>query len=104
MKNYNIVLNGIYFFDKSVKTNDKTYESITEITNGNNNLTVFLSDYLYFNERFNLTVVDLNTDSKIIQHINFIGTPDRDKGATAILFLKNLKKLYGILHLSLKII
>ena len=38
MKHYNIKLNEIYFFDQSVKNNDKTYESIIQITNGNNNL------------------------------------------------------------------
>ena len=39
-----------------------------------------------------------------MQQINFTGTQDRDKDATAILFLKNLKKLYYIFHWSLKII
>ena len=41
MKHYNIVLNEIYFFDQSVKNNDKTYESIIQITNGNNNLSFY---------------------------------------------------------------
>ena len=79
VKDYNVIINKLAFFDLLIKTEEETYEKIIDISRNNEYTTGNLLDYDYFRKYYKLIAIDLskqqvlqeNKDS--IQQINFIG-------------------------------
>ena len=96
IKNYNVLIDGNPFFELPVKSIEETYEKMLQISDDNGYFTRGnLLDFNYIKEHYKMIAIDLskqialeNKDMK--QQINFIGSLDRDGGATSS--LKNKKK------------
>ena len=75
------MIDGKNFFDKPIKNDQISYDNIRKITagQGDDYLTGYLLDYIYFKEYYKLIAIDLSKqqkldgDPKAIQQINFTG-------------------------------
>ena len=79
VKDFNVIINKLAFFDLPIKTEEEAYEKIIDICRNNEYTTGNLLDYDYFKKHYKLITIDLskqqvlqeNEDS--IKQINFIG-------------------------------
>ena len=79
VKDYNVIIDKLAFFDLPIKNEEEAYEKIIDISKNNEYTTGNLLDYDYFKKYYKLIAIDLskqqvlqeNKDS--IQQINFIG-------------------------------
>ena len=93
-KDYNIMINGEYFFYQPIKNNKVTYENIRKIATGQGDdyATVCLLDYSYFTDTYKMIAVDLSkqqaldADPRAIQQINFTANLDT-AGNTRVYFI-----------------
>ena len=85
IKDYNVMIDGQNFFDKSVKGNLRTYDNIQKITTGRGDdyTTNCLLDNNYFNKLYKRIAIDLSkqlaldTNPRAIEQINFTGNLNR---------------------------
>ena len=85
IKDYNVMIDGKYFFDQPVKNDKVTYENIRKIATGwgDDYTTGCLLDYIYFKNYYKMIAVvlskqqALDADPKAIQQINFTANLDR---------------------------
>ena len=74
VKNYNVIIDKLAFFDLPIKTEEETYEKIIDISRNNEYTTDNLLDYDYFKKYYNLIAIQvLQENEDLIQQINFIG-------------------------------
>ena len=79
VKDYNVIIDKLAFFDLSIKTAEEAYEKIFEISKNNEYTTGNLLDYDYFKKYYKLIAIDLSKqqvlqeNEDLIQQINFIG-------------------------------
>ena len=79
VKDYNVVIDQLAFFDLPIKTEEKAYEKIIDISRNNEYTIGNLLDYDYFKKRYKLIAIDLSKqqvlqeNEDLIQQINFIG-------------------------------
>ena len=79
IKDYNVIIDKLAFFDLSVKTEEEAYEKIIGISRNNEYTTGNLLDYDYFKKYYKLIAIDLSKQQELeenedlIQQINFIG-------------------------------
>ena len=79
VKDYNVIIDKLVFFDLPIKTEEEVYEKIIDISRNNEYTTVNLLDYDYFKKHYKLIVIDLikqqvlQENEDLIQQINFIG-------------------------------
>ena len=79
VKDYNVIIDKLVFFDLSIKTEEEAYEKIIDISRNNEFTTGNLLDYDYFKKYFKLIAIDLRKqqvlqeNEDLIQQINFIG-------------------------------
>ena len=79
VKDYNVIIDKLAFFDFPIKTEEEAYEKITDITKNNEFTTGNSSDYDYFKKHYKLIAKDLSKqqvlqeNEDLIQQINFIG-------------------------------
>ena len=79
VKNYNVIIDKLAFFDLPIKTEEEAYEKIIDISRNNEYTTGNLLDYDYFKKYYKLIAVDLSKqqvlqeNEDLIQQINFIG-------------------------------
>ena len=79
VKDYNVIIDKLAFFDLSIKTEEEAYEKIIDISRNNGYTTVNLLDYDYFKKHYKLIAIDLRKqqvlqeNEDLIQQINFIG-------------------------------
>ena len=99
IKDYNIVINGEYFFDKPIKNNKITYDIRKIATDqGDDYTTGCLLDYPYFKDTYKMIAVDLSkqqaldADPRAIQQINFTGNLDRAGNTRVYLILEEAKE------------
>ena len=79
--NYNVVIDGINFYDQAINDSTKQYDAIRKTATGQRDdyATGCLLDYQYFKDHYNLIAVDLSkqkeleADSRAIQQIEFYG-------------------------------
>ena len=79
VKDYNVIIDKLAFFDLPINTEEEAYEKNIDISRNNEYATGNLLDYDYFKKYYKLIAIDLskqqvlreNEDS--IQQINFIG-------------------------------
>ena len=78
VKDYNIIIDKLAFFDLPIKT-EEVYEKIINISRNNEYTTGNLLDYDYFQKYYELIATDLSKqqvlqeNEDLIQQINFIG-------------------------------
>ena len=79
VKDHNVIINKLAFFDLPIKTEEKAYEKIIDISRNNEYTTGNLLDYDYFKKHYKLIAIDfskqqvLQENEDLIQQINFIG-------------------------------
>ena len=79
VKDYNVIIDNLAFFDLPIKTEEEAYEKIIEISRNNEYTTGNLLDYDYFKNYYKLIAIDLSKqqvlqeNEDLIQQINFIG-------------------------------
>ena len=79
VKDYNVIIDKLAFFDLPIKTEEEAYEKIIDINRNNEFTTGNLLDYDYFKKHYKLIAIDLSKqhvlqeNEDLIQQINFIG-------------------------------
>ena len=79
VKDYNVIIDKLAFFDLPIKTKEEAYEKIIDISRNNEYMTGNLLDYDYFKRHYKLIAIDLSKqqvlqeNKDLIQQINFIG-------------------------------
>ena len=79
VKDFNVIIDKLAFFDLPIKTEEEAYEKIIDISRNNEYTTGNLLDYDYFKKYYKLVVIDfskqkvLQENEDLIQQINFIG-------------------------------
>ena len=79
VKDFNVIIDKLAFFDLPIKTEEEAYEKIIDICRNNEYLTGNLLDYDYFKKHYKLIAIDLSKqqvlqeNEDLIQQINFIG-------------------------------
>ena len=79
VKDYNVIIDKLAFFDLPIKTEEEAYEKIIDISRNNEYTTGNLLDYDYFKKHYKLIAIDLSKqqvlqeNEDLIQQINFIG-------------------------------
>ena len=79
VRDYNVIIDKLAFFDLPIKTKEEAYEKIIDINRNNEYTTGNLLDYDYFKKYYKLIAIDLSKqqvlqeNEDLIQQINFIG-------------------------------
>ena len=79
VKDFNVIIDKLVFFDLPIKTEEEAYEKIIDISRNNEYTTGYLLDYDYFKKHYKLIAIDLSKqqvlqeNEDLIQQINFIG-------------------------------
>ena len=79
VKDYNVIIDKLAFFDLPIKTEEEAYEKIIDISRNNEYTTGNSLDYDYFKNNYKLIATDLSKqqvlqeNEDLIQQINFIG-------------------------------
>ena len=79
VKDFNVIIDKLAFFDLPIKTEEEAYEKIIDISRNNEYTTSNLLDYDYFKKYYKLIAIDLSKqqvlqeNEDLIQQINFIG-------------------------------
>ena len=102
VKNFNVIIDNLAFFDLPIKTEEEAYEKIIDISRNNEYTTGNLLAYDYFKKYYKLIAIDLSKqqvlqeNKDLIQQINFIGRLE----AAANIFIIIEKKEQTILEFS----
>ena len=79
IKDFNVIIDKLTFFDLPIKTEEEAYEKIIDISRNNEYTTGNLLDYDYFKKYYKLIAIDLSKqqvlqeNEDLIQKINFMG-------------------------------
>ena len=79
VKDYNVIIDKLAFFDLLIKTEEEAYEKIIDISRNNEYTTGNLLDYDYLKKYYKLIAIDLikqevlQENGDLIKQINFIG-------------------------------
>ena len=98
IKDYNVIIDKLAFFDLPIKTEEEAYEKIIDISRNNEYTTGNLIDYDYFKKYYKLIAIDLSKqqvlqeNEDLIQQINLIGRLDINDNARANIFIIIEKK------------
>ena len=96
IKDYNVIIDKLAFFDLPIKTEEEAYEKIINISRNNEYTAGNLLDYDYFKKHYKLIAIDLSKqqvlqeNEDLIQQINFIG---RLENAANIFIIIEKKKI-----------
>ena len=102
VKDYNVIIDKLTFFDLPIKTEEEAYEKIIDISRNNECTTGNLLDYDYFKKYYQLIAIDLSKqqvlqeNEDLIQQINFTGK--LEEAASAFIIIE--KKESTILEYS----
>ena len=102
VKDYNVNIDKLIFFDLPIKTEEEAYEKIIDISRNNEYTTGNFLDYDYFKKYYKLIAIDLSKpqvlqeNEDLIQQINFIGRLEEE----ANVFIIIVKKEHTILEFS----
>ena len=79
VKDYNVIIDKLTFFDLPIRTEEEAYEKTIDISRNNEYTTGNLLDYDYFKKYYKLIAIDLSKqqvlqeNEDLIQQIDFIG-------------------------------
>ena len=102
VKDFNVIIDKLAFFDLPIKTEEEAYEKIIDISRNNEYTTGNLLDYDYFKKYYKLITIHiskqqvLQENEDLIQQINFIGRLTE----SANVFIIIEKKEHTILEFS----
>ena len=102
VKDFNVIIDKLTFFDLPIKTEKEAYEKIIDISRNSEYTTGNLLDYDYFKKYYKLIAIDLSKqqvlqeNKDLIQQINFIGRLEE----AANVFIIIEKKEHTILEFS----
>ena len=102
VKDYNVIIDKLAFFDLPIKTEEEAYEKIIDISRNNECTRGNLLDYDYFKKYYKLIAIDLSKqqvlqeNENLVQQINFIGK--LEKAANVFIIIE--KKENTILEFS----
>ena len=102
VKNFNVIIDKLAFFDLPIKTEEEAYEKIIDISRNNEYIIGNLLDYDYFKKYYKLIAIDLSKqqvlqeNEDLIQQINLVGRLEQ----AANIFIIIGQKEYTILELS----
>ena len=102
VKDFNVIIDKLAFFDLPIKTEEEAYEKIIDISRNNEYTTGNLLDYDYLKKYYKLIAIDLSKqqvlqgNEDLIQQINFIGRLTE----AASIFIIIEKKEHTILEFS----
>ena len=102
VKDYNVIIDKLAFFDLPIKTEEEAYEKFIDISKNDEYTTGNLLDYDYFKECYKLIAIDLSKqqvlqeNEYLIQQINFVGRIEE----AANIFIIIEKKEQTILEFS----
>ena len=102
VKDFNVIIDKLAFFDLPIKTEEEAYEKIIDISRNNEYTTGNLLDYDYFKKYYKLIAIDLSQqqvlqeNDGLIQQINFIGRLEKAANVSIIID----KKEHTILDFS----
>ena len=98
VKDFNVIIDKLAFFDLPIKTEEEAYEKIIDISRNNEYTTGNLLDYEYFKKYYKLIAIDLSKqqvlqeNEDLIQQINFIG--ELEEVANVFIIIERKKMLY----------
>ena len=84
VKDFNVIIDKLTFFDLPIRTEEEAYEKIIDISRNNEFTTGNLLDYDYFKKHYKLIAIDfskqqvLQENENLIQQINFIGRLEKE--------------------------
>ena len=102
VKDFNVIIDKLTFFDLPIKTEEEAYEKIIYISRNDKYTTGNLLDYCYFKKYYKLIAINLSKqqvlqeNEDLIQQINFIGRLEE----AANFFIIIEKKEHTILEFS----
>ena len=91
VKDYNVIIDKLAFFDLSIKTEEEAYEKIIDVSRNNEFATGNLLDYDYFKKHYKLIAIDLSKqqvlqeNEDLTQQINFIGRLEEEANVFIII-------------------
>ena len=98
IKDFNVIIDKLAFFDLPIKTEEEAYEKIIDISKNNKYTTGTLLDCDYFKKYYKLIAIDLSKkqvlqeNEDLIQQINFIRRLDINVNTNANIFIIIEKK------------
>ena len=104
IKDFNVIIDKLAFFDLPIKTEEEAYEKIIDISRNNEYTTGNLLDYDYFKKYYKLIAIDLRKkqvlqeNEDLIQQINFIGRLEEEQAVNVFIIIE--KKEHTILEFS----
>ena len=101
IKYFNALINNNHFFYQPVKSKQKEFEKLIEMSRKDDYATGDLLDFSYHQNYYKLIVIDLSrqTHTSIPQQINFTGKSEEDHGAIMFFIAEKQQKI--ILNFSL---
>ena len=96
VKDFNVIIDKLAFFDLPIKTEEEAYEKIIDISKNNEYTTGNLLDYDYFKKYYKLIAIDwikqqlIQENEDLIQQINFIGI--LEEAANVFIIIEKKKK------------
>ena len=100
VKDYNVIIDKLAFFDLTIKSEEEAYEKIIDISRNNEYTTGNLLDYDYFKKHYKLIAIDLSKqqvlqeNEDLIQQINFIGRVEEAANVFIIILFYYYNLLY----------
>ena len=90
VNDFNVLIDGKFFFDLSVKNDEEAYEKIIDMSNNSDYTTGNLLDFAHYKKHYRLIAIDLIKQTKLKdpQQINFIGKLLRNTGATMFFIIE----------------
>ena len=72
VKDYNVIIDKLAFFDLHIKTEEEAYENIIDISRNNEYTTGNLLDYDYFKKHYKLIAIDLSKQQVLQENEDLI--------------------------------
>ena len=94
VKDYNVIIDTLAFFDLPIKTEEEAYEKIIDISRNKEYTTGNLLDYYYFKKYYKLIAIDLSKqqvlqeNKDLIEQINFIGRLEEEEAANVFIIIE----------------
>ena len=98
IKDYNLIIDKLAFFDLPIKAEEEAYEKIIDISRNNEYTTGNLLDYDYVKKYYKLIAIDLSKqqvlqeNEDLIQQINVIGR--LGEASNVFIIIKKKRKYY----------
>ena len=91
VKDFNVIIGKLAFFDLPIKNEEETYEKIIDISKNNEYTTGNLLDYDYFKKYYKVIAIDLSKqhvlqeNEALIQQINLVGRLEEESNVFIII-------------------